>query len=132
MLPQLGCPALEIHKWGALGVMTLAISLTSLGFGILMAAVSKTDTFVATISAALLIIMSVVGGIMVPKFVMPEFMREFAAYVPHGWALDGYLKVLIKDHVVREVLPEAGVLLAFAAVFFVFGIARMRRISVTR
>jgi ABC-2 type transport system permease protein len=132
VLPLLGCPPLEIHNWGALALVTVAISLTSLGFGILMAAISRTDTMVATTSAALLIIMAVVGGIMVPKFVMPEFMQELAAFVPHGWALDGYLAVLIKDHGAKEVLPEVGALLAFAAAFFLFGILRMRRLSITR
>jgi len=90
-----------------------------------MASFSLSEFLSASISASVLIIMSAVGGIMVPKFVMPQFMRDMSLCVPHGWALDAYLDILVRNKGTAEVLPEIGILILFAALFFGVAIVRM-------
>ncbi|MCP4680689.1 MAG: ABC transporter permease [Deltaproteobacteria bacterium] len=131
VLPLLGCLEIELGNLPALAFMTVAISFVASGFGILMASVSKSDSFVATISAALLIIMCVIGGIMVPKFIMPEFMQKMSLYVPQGWAMDGYQNIIVKGHGVVDVLPCVGVLVLFGLGFFAVGLVIMKRIEKT-
>jgi ABC-2 type transport system permease protein len=95
-----------------------------------MASLSRTTLLAASVSASALVVMSVLGGIMVPKIVMPEGMQTASWFVPHGWALEGYLDLLVRGRAVGDVLPHAAVLLAFAvAAFAAAGIrmARMRR-----
>ncbi len=127
VLPRLGCPDLIISNIPGLALVTIAISLVAVGFGLFMASFSETEFLAASISASVLIIMSAVGGIMVPKFVMPEFMRDMSLFVPHGWALDAYLDILVRNKGTAEVLPEIGILLLFAALFFGVAIVRMAR-----
>lgn len=127
LLPLLGCPPLSLGDPLALLLLTVATSLVSIGFGLLMAAVSRTVLFAASMSAALLVIMTVIGGIMVPKFVMPKVMQDLTLVVPQGWALDGYLDVLVRGYDLSEVVGEIAGLLAFAALFFTVAIARMKR-----
>ncbi len=127
LLPVLGCHELHIGNYAALAAMTLAISFAANGFGILMASVSRSDAFVATISAALLIVMCVLGGIMVPKFIMPEFMQEMSLYVPQGWAMDGYQNIIVKGHGMAKVLPSINALLLFGAGFFALGSLLLKR-----
>ena len=82
------------------------------------------------VSASALVVMSVIGGIMVPKIVMPEAMQTASWFVPQGWALEGYLDLLVRGRGAADVLPHAGVLLAFAAAAFAAAgvrMARMRR-----
>ncbi|MCP4610686.1 MAG: ABC transporter permease [Planctomycetes bacterium] len=126
ILPHLGCNRIEIGNYTALALMTVAISFVSNGFGILIASVSRSYSFAATISAALLIIMCVLGGIMVPKFVMPSFMQQLSLFVPQGWAMDGYQNIIVKGYDTVEVSSCIGALLLFGAVFFTIGIAKMK------
>lgn len=129
LLPRLGCARLVITQPAPLIVLTLAISLVSIAFGLLMASVSRSSLMVAVFTAAILIIMTIIGGIMVPKYIMPISMQRLSLLVPHGWALDGYLKILVKGQGTRQILREIGVLLGFAAAFFTFAMWRLRRRS---
>ena len=130
VLPWLGCPRLAIHNVPALALLTLAISLASLSFGLFLASIAHSGVQVAVVSAAALIIMSVVGGIMVPKFVMPEMMQRLSQLVPQGWALEGYHEVLMRGASIRAILPHLGALCAFAAPPFAVAVWRRRRSSV--
>ena len=65
---------------------------------------------------------------MVPKLVMPEAMQTASWFVPQGWALEGYLDLLVRGRGVRDILPHAGVLLGFALVSFAASAVRMSRI----
>jgi ABC-2 type transport system permease protein len=127
-LPLLGCPRLEIANVPALALLTLAVSLVAIGFGFLIASLSRSSLLVASLSAAAIIVMTAVGGIMVPKFIMPSAMQTLSWFVPHGWALEGYLDVLVRGKGVVDVLPHLGALLGFAAVSFAVGAVRLRRI----
>jgi len=61
---------------------------------------------------------------MVPTIVMPEFMQTLSKISPHAWALSGYQDVIVRGLGMRAVLPETGVLLGFASMFF--GVAAWR------
>ena len=71
--------------------------------------------------------MGMLGGCMVPRLVMPAFMKSLGLGVPHGWALDGYYEVLVREGTtIADVAPSIGALLAFGAAFAGLGIALFR------
>jgi ABC-2 type transport system permease protein len=84
---------------------------------------------VASVTAAVLIIMCVIGGVMVPKFVMPSFMQKMSLFVPQGWAVDGYQDILVRGYGVPDILPALGILMLFALGFFVIGMVRLNRLA---
>ena len=127
VLPLLGCPRLSVPNVPALVILTLAISLASLSFGLLLASLFRSSVLVGVASAAALIIMAVLGGIMVPKFIMPAAMQRLALFVPHGWALEGYLDVIMRGASTRAILPNVAALCGFAAPPFVVAVWRRRR-----
>jgi ABC-2 type transport system permease protein len=127
LLPLLGCPRLEISNLPGLALLTACVSLVALGFGFLLATLARTTLLAASVSASALVVMSVVGGIMVPKIVMPEAMQTASWFVPQGWALEGYLDLLVRGRGVGDVLPHAGVLLGFALIAFLASAWRMSR-----
>ncbi|MFH1436806.1 MAG: ABC transporter permease [Pseudomonadota bacterium] len=129
ILPMLGIGALEIKQAGGLALLTAVFSIVSIGFGFFIAAISKTLSFSAIISATLSIVMAAVSGIMVPKFVMPRFMQTVGRFTPHGWALDGYLDLLVRDRGMVHILPYVGILCLFAIVIYALAIARMRKLN---
>jgi ABC-2 type transport system permease protein len=118
VLPWLGCPRLELGDPLALLLLTAAISPVVVAFGLFMASVSRSHFTVGVLTATLLVLMAIAGGIMVPKYLMPQSMQTLSLFLPHGWALDGYQLVLVRGAGPVDVLPQVGMLLLFAAGFF--------------
>ena len=72
------------------------------------------------------ITLAALGGVMVPTFIMPAFMKTLSLFTPHAWALAGYHDVIMRGLGVQAVLRETGVLLAFACAFFAVALWRFR------
>jgi ABC-type multidrug transport system permease subunit len=125
VLPWLGCPRLVLADVPALIVLTAAVSLVVVAFGLLMASVSRSHFTVGVLTATLLVLMAIAGGIMVPRYLLPHSMRTLSLFLPHGWALDGYQQVLVRGAGLADILPQLGMLLAFAAVFLALAWNRM-------
>jgi ABC-2 type transport system permease protein len=124
VLPWLGCPRLELGDPLALLVLTAAVSPVVVAFGLFMASVSRSHFTVGVLTATLLVLMAIAGGIMVPKYLMPRAMQTLSLFLPHGWALDGYQLVLVRGAGLADILPQVGMLLAFAAGFFLLAWSR--------
>ena len=114
------------HDPLALVVVTLATAAAATGLGLLVAALGKTERQISGISTLLALTLAAVGGMMVPVFVMPEFMQAVAKISPHYWALQGYQDVIVRGLGVGAVLREVGVLLGFAVAFYTAAVARFR------
>lgn len=109
-----------------LAVMTLALAAAATSMGILISALARTNAQVSGLGVLLVIAMAALGGVMIPLSVMPEFMKSLGRLTPHAWALSGFQDIIVRGYGVAAILPEAGVLLAFAAVFFTVGLIRFR------
>jgi ABC-2 type transport system permease protein len=110
----------------ALIVVSLALAASANGLGLLVAAVGRTEAQVNGLSVLLSVSLSALGGMMVPSFVMPQGLQLLSRFTPHAWALDGYHDVMIRGLGVTDILPESGVLLGFAVLFFTSALWRLR------
>ncbi len=125
VLPLLGGDRLDLGNAPlALLLMGSCASLAAIGFGIAVAMFARTTEQAASFSSATVMIMAAMGGIMVPKAVMPALMQDLALLSPLSWGLDGFLDVFVRGGGIPDVLPEALSLLAFSAVCH--GIAILR------
>jgi len=98
----------------------LALALAANGLGLLVASLGKSEAQVEGLAVFLAITLSALGGMLVPAYVMPGAMRTLSLFTPHAWALAGYQDVIVRGLGVGEVIPETGVLLLFAGLFFTF------------
>ena len=117
---------LRLGNIGALFLISLALSASANGMGLLVAAIGKTEAQVNGLAVLLAITLSALGGMMVPVFLMPGFMKTMSLFTPHAWALSGYHDVMIRGLGVSAVLDEAGVLLGFSVLFFLIALWRFR------
>jgi ABC-2 type transport system permease protein len=117
---------IKLGHLSALVLVSLALAAAANGLGLLVAALGKTEPQVNALSVLLAIILSALGGMMVPTFIMPDLMKTLSLFTPHAWALAGYHDVIIRGLGVREVLTETAVLLGFASFFFVIALWRFR------
>lgn len=66
------------------------------------------------------------GGAWWSLEIVPAWMRTFGHISPVAWVMDGYTSLLFFGGNLSTVIPSLLVLLAMAAVFFVFGVLRFR------
>jgi ABC-2 type transport system permease protein len=111
----------------ALIVLSLCVVACSVSLGLLFAAIARTERQLGGVGSVVLLVMGLLGGCMFPRLVMPPFMKSLGLAVPHGWALDGYYAVLVREGTtIADIAPSIGALLGFAVVFATLGIALFR------
>jgi ABC-2 type transport system permease protein len=127
VLPHLGLPPMTIgaHPENLI-LVSLAVSLAATSFGLFLAAVARTEAQANGLGLILILVSSMLGGVMVPRFVMPEFMQRIGWISPHTWGLQAYQDVLMRDAGLATILPELAILLLFAAGFFTIAVWRFR------
>lgn len=73
-----------------------------------------------------LIVAALLAGCAFPADWLPPFLRTVNVVLPQTWAMQGYQDLLTRGGGLPAVLPEIGVLLAIAAVFFLLAQRRFR------
>lgn len=113
VVPLLGGDALALNgSMAALFVIASATSIAALGYALLIAVIAKTTEQATIVGGAGNIVLAAIGGIMVPKFVMPEAMQTLTNVSPLAWGLEGFLDVLLRGGALPSVLGESAALAA--------------------
>ena len=129
LMPVLGGDALSVAgiHWGALLLVLLAISLAAIGLALALASLVRTQAQGSVLGPIVNILMAAIGGVMVPKFVMPDFMQRLAEFSPMNWGLEGMLAVLLRGSDWTGVLLPTFKLVGFAAFMMIVAILFFRR-----
>lgn len=108
LLPQIGLPALVLgNSMAGIFVLTTATALAATGFGVTVGTLASTDHQAAIMGSLSILLLSALGGIWVPSYVMPEVMRNISAFSPLNWSLEGFYKLFLRGGTVADILPDA-------------------------
>jgi ABC-2 type transport system permease protein len=118
--------AMKLGHFSSLLLVSLALAASANGLGLLVASLAKTEAQINSLSMLFALTLAALGGMMVPTFVMPEWMKTLSLFTPHAWGLTGYHDVIVRGLGPGEVLPEVCVLLGFACGFFTLALWRFR------
>ncbi|HEX2995938.1 MAG TPA: ABC transporter permease [Anaerolineales bacterium] len=117
-------------NWGreplALFVILLASALAAAALGTTMGTFIKTEAQANGLSIMFGMVFALMGGCWYPLELFPPAIQHAVKVLPTTWAMQGMLDLVLRGAGLREILPEAGVLLVFAAVFFSLGVWRFR------
>ena len=117
-------------NWGraplALAVMLVASTLAAAALGTSMGTFVKTESQASGLSIMSGMVMALLGGCWYPIELFPRVVQNIVKILPTTWAMQGLLDIILRGQGLSAILPEAGVLLGFAAVFFIVGVARFR------
>jgi len=117
VLPLFGLPVLAIgNHIMALLLMVVATGLAATGYGLALGAIANTSEQAASFGSVSVIIMAALGGIWVPVFMMPAMMQNISALSPLNWGLEGFYTIFLRDGQVLDILPQAGLLIAFCGI----------------
>jgi ABC-2 type transport system permease protein len=120
--------------WGdPLGAIALLVGLSAVGAGagMLMGATFSNDQQAGGVGVVIALGMAALGGAMLPLELFSPTMQRIAHITPHAWALDGFAELVRRGGGVVDILPELGVLAAYAVVLFALASWRLR-VAITR
>jgi linearmycin/streptolysin S transport system permease protein len=117
-------------NWGnnlaGLAVMLLAGALAAAALGTMLGTFVKSAAQANGLSIMIGMVMALMGGCWYPLELFPKVIQNAVKILPTTWAMNGLLDLTLRGQGLVAILPEAGVLMGFAAVFFVIGIWRFR------
>jgi ABC-2 type transport system permease protein len=114
------------HAPLALVVISVITSLAATGLGMMVTGFVRTQEQAGSLGTLLGVVLSMIGGMMVPTYVMPVFMQKLALATPHAWALSAYQDVIVRGMDLPQILPTLGVLSLFALGFWGIAILRFK------
>jgi len=117
IVPYFGAAPLTISG-SILGliIVSLALSISAIGLSILIASAVDSVEQATTIGGIINILLGAIGGVMVPKVVMPDSMQTLTNLSPMSWGLEGFLDIFLRGGSVHNIVPEAAALTLFGVV----------------
>ena len=91
-------------------LVTLSACVVAAGLSLLVAAACRTRSQAQNLSTVLILIVSVVGGSMVPRFFMPLWLRDIGWLTPNTWVLEAYSAIFWRSEGLNGVLLPVALL----------------------
>jgi ABC-2 type transport system permease protein len=114
---------------GSLALLARAVAAASrwvVGLMTCVAAISRPAAAASGLGWAAMLVMAMIGGGMVPLFVMPEWMYRASVVSPVRWTVLALEGAIWRGYSIAEMALPCGVLLAVGAAAFVVGAVAFR------
>jgi ABC-2 type transport system permease protein len=98
-------------------VMTLVTAAAAAAFGLVLGTAARTQAQLGGISTIVILVMSALGGSMVPRFLLQRnpLLDKVGLVTFNAWAIDGYQKVFWYETGLASLWPQVTVLAAITA-----------------
>jgi ABC-2 type transport system permease protein len=110
----------------ALAVMLIAFGVAGTAFGLMLGTFARTMSQAGGLSILLAMLFAALGGCWWPLEITPPIYQTIVKALPSTWAMQGLTDIIVYGKGLGEVWLNAVVLLAFAAIYFVIGVRRLR------
>lgn len=97
--------------------MILATAFAVSSFGIFLVSIAKTRQQLNGLSTIIIMLMSAIGGSMIPLFVMPAIMQKIAVISVNYWGIQGFYDIFWRNLSLIEIAPRILVLVGIG--FFI-------------
>ena len=127
----LGSALLFGVNWGApagVAAVVVLFALVASGAGIFVGTLFRNEQQAMGVSLLLGLGLGALGGCMVPLEVFSPVMRRVAHVTPQAWGNDAFARLVGHGASITGILPQLGVLAAFAAVLLTLAAWRLRRV----
>jgi ABC-2 type transport system permease protein len=111
--------------WLQWTVTTLAAAGAAAGLALAITTAFTTRQQAQTFANIAVLILSALGGSMVPRFLMPRVLQEVGWVTPNAWALEAYTSIFWRDEATTALLLPVGLLVAAA----ILGLAVAQRLT---
>jgi ABC-2 type transport system permease protein len=116
-LPLLGLPVLHLGtSFTGILIIAVATAFAATGYAVMVGTIASTEQQGAIMGALSILLLSALGGIWVPTYVMPEAMRRISSFSPLNWSLEGFYELFLRGGDAASVMMASVKLM----IFFVF------------
>jgi ABC-2 type transport system permease protein len=112
-----------------LAAAILSAAVCFCGMMMLLAVLARTEAAAGGFGWAILLILAMVGGGMIPLFVMPGWMQRVSGVSPVNWAIRAMEGAIWRDFTAQQMLAPCAMLLAFGVVCFSLGVIGFKRLE---
>ncbi len=123
LFPQLGLipfkPGMQLIP---MTIIVIFSSFAAIGLGILIGTVMKTQEQSAPFGAIFTIIISAIGGIWVPVYLMPEIMQKTAIFSPMNWGISAFYDIILRNGNLMDISIELISLFLFFVTTFILSL----------
>lgn len=113
------------NSMGGIIVLSLSMIFASSGLAMMIASLFKSSKAVNSAGPPIVMVMSFLGGSMLPIYVMPQVLQSIAKVTLNNWALNGYLNLMLNNGFQAVVTPSI-IMCGMGIVFLIIGILRLR------
>jgi len=117
-------------NWGqdplALTVILAAFALAGTALGVMLGAFARTSRQAGGLSVMFSLLMAALGGAWWPMEITPAAYQTAVKVLPSTWAMSGLTDVVMNGQGLTAILPQTGILLGFAVVFFTIGVWKLK------
>jgi ABC-2 type transport system permease protein len=108
---------------------TAAAAAAAAGLALALATACSTRQQAQAIANVSILVLSAVGGSMVPRFLMPGWLQDLGWLTPNTWALEAYVDIFWRDRPLEHLLVPWGLLLGAAVLGLVSAQLMARRME---
>lgn len=99
------------------------MSIEFVGIMMLLSVIGRTERSAAGIGWAILMMMSMIGGGMLPLFIMPEWMQTVSNISPVKWAMLAMEGAIWRQFTLREMLLPWSIMWSVGMIGFFAGVS---------
>jgi ABC-type multidrug transport system permease subunit len=108
-------------------LMITATSFAVSSLGIFLAAVAKTRQQAQNLSTIIILVMSAIGGSMIPLFIMPSVLQKIALLSVNYWGIQGFYDLFWRVLPLEEILPKILILMGIGLIMTLASIQLFKR-----
>lgn len=114
VVPLFGGDSLSLGgSVAGLAIMAVAVSFAAVSYALLVANIVRTTEQATILTGVSNLLLAALGGVFVPRFVMPVAMQRVSYASPMAWGLEGFLDCLLRSGTAATVVPHALLLFGF-------------------
>ena len=100
----------------ALILMIIATAFAVSSLGIFLAAIARTRQQAQNLSTIIILVMSAIGGSMIPLFIMPPILQKIALLSVNYWGIQGFYDIFWRTLPLEAILPKIFILVSIGIV----------------
>ncbi|MGQ0828305.1 MAG: ABC transporter permease [Bacteroidota bacterium] len=113
-LPMLGLPTLVMgNSPMGIFIITITTAFAATGYGVMVGTISSTEQQGAIMGSLSVLLLSAIGGVWVPTYVMPELMRQISIISPLNWSMNSFYELFLRGGGTSSVIADAIKLMLF-------------------
>ena len=116
-----------VGKWRECLFISIGATCCAASIGLVVATMCKTRQQATTFSNFLVLVMSAIGGSMVPRFLMPPWLQDMSWLVPSAWVIESYNAALWQGADLSDLALSISLLMILSMVGFIAAMLTLSR-----